>query len=274
MVDQAAMGNPVMEKYGDMPSRRLNFSGASNFRDLGGYETVDGRKVRWELLFRSDSLHRLSVSDLRYLSALTLDRIIDFRAEHEKKEQPDQLPMEMAGRVVEIPILDSSTKIWHDSREELVKNLKSIDPAQYMLKTNIELATRFSPEIRRFIGELISANGQPVLFHCAAGKDRTGFAAAILLRILGVPHEIVLQDYLLTNRYFLPRHQRGLVLLRLWKGRAAAAAVSGFMEARPEYLTAAFGAIYREFGSFEEYVFKSLDLTMHDTERLRDLYLE
>jgi protein-tyrosine phosphatase len=120
----------------------------------------------------------------------------------------------------------------------------------------------------------MSANGSPVLFHCAAGKDRTGFAAAIILRILGVPHEIVVEDYLLTNQYFLPTHQPGLTMLRLMKGGAASAAVRGFMEARPEYLAAAFSTIFREHGSFEEYIYKALDLTMHDTERLRALYLE
>ena len=274
MLDQLYFENSIMTQPSEARKRRLDFAGAKNFRDLGGYQTADGKTVRWNTLYRSDGLHKLTTSDLKFMSALALDRIIDFRADHERELEPDRLPIELKDRAVEIPILDSSTQIWHDSRDEFVKNLRKIDSAQYMIRTNMELATRFSAEMRQFVVELISANGKPLLFHCAAGKDRTGFAAAILLRMLGVPHEIVMEDYLLSNRYILPAHRPSLAVLNLLKGKAFTEAVKGFMEVRPEYLGAAFETIQREYGSFEDYVYKALDLTMHDTERLRALFLE
>lgn len=274
MFDQIYFEEVIVKQAPASRSRRLSFSGAKNFRDLGGYSTVDGRTVRWEVLYRSDGLHKLTASDLRQVSALTLDRVIDFRAEHEVEREPDRLPVELAGREIKIPILDSSTRVWHDSRDEFMKNLKNIDAADYLIQTNIELATIFTPQMKQFVGELMSANGKPVLYHCAAGKDRTGFASAILLRMLGVPHDVVMRDYLLTNQYFLPQYTRSLNLVRFLKGKAFAYSIHAFMEARPEYLEAAFDSIHRQYGSFEDYVYKALDLTRHDTEHLRAIYLE
>jgi protein-tyrosine phosphatase len=168
--------------------RRLPFSGAKNFRDLGGYQTLTGKSVRWGALYRADSLHNLTHRDLTRLSALDPEWIIDFRSPKEKEEWPDRLPVAMPARLVEIPIIDSSTQIYQQSsRDEILKNLKTIDPVDFLTETNMQLATRFTAEMRKFLDVLFSSNGRPILFHCTAGKDRTGFAAAIILRMLGVP---------------------------------------------------------------------------------------
>lgn len=274
MLEEIYLEKAQMDKSGVPKIRLLPFAGAKNFRDLGGYQTLDGRTIRWNVLYRSDTLHKLTETDLHHLSALMLDRIIDFRAPHERDQEPDRLPGNAEIRVIGIPILDSSTQVWHDSRDEFVKNLKNIDPVPYMIRTNVELATRFTPEFRLFLDELLSANGRPVLFHCAAGKDRTGFAAAILLRILGVPHDVMMQDYLLTNQHFMPAYKWNLTLAQLMRGKRFAAAIKGFMEANPAYLSAAFDAIDREHGSFESYVGNGLGLTEQESERLKNIYLE
>lgn len=254
-------------------SRCLNFSGARNFRDLGGYHTVDGKMTKWGMLYRSDALHRLTDNDLRFLDALRLDRIIDFRAFHEKEREPDRIPSEMGILYIEIPIADASTRIWLASRREFVKKEKTLEPARYMIESNVELATRFTPEIRQFFHELLAAKSRPVLFHCAAGKDRTGFAAAVLLRVLGVSQQKVMEDYLLTNEYFLSPYQFGLAALRFFKGKSFANGVKGFMEARPEYLEAAFHAIDQEHGSFDTYVRNGLGLSESDVRHLHQIYL-
>jgi protein-tyrosine phosphatase len=274
MLDQISIEEVWVRQDIETKNRHLPFSGPKNFRDLGGYQSSDGYSLRWNLLYRSDSLHRLTQDDQRYLSALLLDRIIDFRAEYEKNEEPDCLPKNTDIRVVEIPILDASTRIWYESRREFLKNLKKIDPDQYLVQTNIELAGRFTPEMSQFMRELLSSDGRPILFHCAAGKDRTGFAAAILLRILGVSQEIVLEDYLLTNQYYLPAFRWSIKFAQLVKGKQFAAVVQGFMQAKPNYLGAAFETIDREYGSFENYVHDGLKLSKKDVEQLKLFYLE
>ena len=274
MFDQIYVEEVIMKQNSEPRDRLLSFSGAKNFRDLGGYQTADEKTVRWNVLYRSDNLHKLSASDLRRLSGLNLNRVIDFRSEQEVQQEPDRLPAELNDRLLKIPILDSTTKATQESRSEFIKNLKNANPTQYMLQTYTELATKFTPQFKQFVGEVLSANGKPVVFHCAAGKDRTGFAAAILLRMLGVPQETVTQDYLLTNQYLMTGYAKSLFLLRLIKGKAFAATVGRFMEARSEYLVSAFDTVNRQYGSFDDYVFKALDLTKHDTERLKTLYLE
>ncbi len=269
----------VLEKVGDekvAPAklRCLPFRGAKNFRDLGGYATADGHTVRWNVLYRSDALHKLTEADLHQLSVLELDRLIDFRAAHEVEHEPDRLPLASTVRAVAIPILDSSTKYFYDARDDLAKHLRNIDAQAYMVQINVELATRFTPEFKLFLHDVLAANGRPLLFHCAAGKDRTGFAAAILLRILGVPQSTVMEDYLLTNAYFLRSLRWSLILARLLKGKKFADVLQGFMEARTEYLIAAFDELEREHGSFENYVRNGLGLTEQDIERLKNIYLE
>jgi len=275
MINQMDFELKIGSQFLDKKKRRLDFTGTKNFRDLGGYRTVDGKTVIWGILYRSDQLQKLTNTDLNYLTALALDRIIDFRAEHEKEEAPDRIPANLDIRIVELPILDSSTEIWRDTHDQLIKdNLKSINSVKFMIETNIELATRLTPQMMQFVHELFSANGRPVLFHCAAGKDRTGFAAAILLRILGVPLDVVMEDYLLSNQYYLSAHSWSLFLIRLMKGKRFSNVVKGFLEVRPAYLCAAFEAIDREFGSFEKYIRNGLGLTEQDIKHLRNLYLE
>ena len=254
--------------------RRLSFSGAKNFRDLGGYQTSNGRTLRWGLLYRSDSLHKLTGADLRSLSALCLDRIIDFRSTYEKVRDPDRLPEELQSRLVHIPILDSSTGLFQNSRQEFARILSTVDAYQFMINTNVDLATRFTPEMRQFIDLLLSSDGRAVLFHCAAGKDRTGFAAAILLRLLSVPQEVMMEDYLLTNQYFLSAYRWALGVMKFVRGKRFAATVRAFMIAQPAYLGAAFTAIEETYGSFDHYVRDGLRLTGTDVAHLQSLYLE
>ena len=253
--------------------RLLPLRGAKNFRDLGGYETVDGRKVRWNVLYRSDGLHKLTDNDLKYISGLNLVRIIDFRAPHETDKEPDRLPEDVSVRVLKLPMEDASTMVWHEARDEMVKNMKTLDPTFYMKQTNIELATKFTPEYRLFFRELMASNGQPILFHCAAGKDRTGFAAACILRILGVPLETVMQDYLLTNQYFLDAYRWEMLLASVLRGRKFADGIRGFMRADKLYLSSAFEALESEHGSFENYVRDGLLLGAQDVAKLKQYYL-
>jgi len=251
-------------------NRRIAFSGARNFRDLGGYVTLDGSTVKWGVLYRSDNLAKMTNQDLEYFSALGLYRLIDFRADYEKAEEPDHLPANPGFEVVELPIFDSNSKLGPGLRQRIMAgNLDGVDPDALLMDGNAQFATEFTPQFRAFAQEVWAAQGKPVLFHCTAGKDRTGFAAAILLRILGVPQQIVLQDYLLSQAYILDAYSKNIMVLRLTKGEKIARLVEKLFGVNAAYLQAAFDTIDARYGSFAAYVSDGLGLSAADVAVLR-----
>jgi protein-tyrosine phosphatase len=256
---------------------RIPFDGLGNLRDLGGYATADGRTVRWGALYRSDHLGALSARDLRNFRRLGLVTLVDFRSTAEKADAPDRLPRGHAINVVELPLFDddASSNLGAYLRARLERGeLDDIDPAALLTDANERMVTAFTPSYRTFIGELLAARGAPVLFHCTAGKDRTGFAAAIVLRLLGVPEEHVVADYLRSKQYSLAARRRELVLLRLLKGPRLTGLVRALLGVEAAYLQAAFAAIDREYGSFAAYARDGLGLDSGAIERLRSYLLE
>lgn len=256
---------------------RIPFDGPGNLRDLGGYATADGRTVRWGVLYRSDHLGALSARDLRNLRRLGLVTLVDFRSSAEKADAPNRLPRGHAIKVVELPLFDdeASGNLGAELRERMKRGeLDGLDPAALLIDANERLVTAFTPSYRTFIGELLAARGAPVLFHCTAGKDRTGFAAAIVLRLLGVPEEAVVADYLRSKQYSLAARRRDLLVLRLLKGPRLTALVRALLGVEAAYLQAAFAAIDREYGSFAAYTRDGLGLDTAAVEQLRSYLLE
>lgn len=256
-------------------ARRIVMAGAGNLRDLGGYQSSDGRTVRWGVLYRSDSLHRLTRRDLATFARMGLRTLIDFRSEAERTTRPNRLPADHGIRVVEIPIFDEHNNFMVELRERYERrDLAGIDPVAVLSAAYEEFVANFTPAYRRYIGELLAAKGAPLLFHCTAGKDRTGFAAAITLRLLGVPEETILADYLLSTERSLASNRHALTLVRLTRGRAVADLMRGLLSVEAAYLHAAFAAIDRDYGSFAAYVREGLGLSDDDLVRLRSYLLE
>lgn len=259
------------------PGRRIPSDGPGNLRDLGGYTAADGRGVRWGVLYRSDHLGKLSSRDLRQLRRLGLVTIVDFRRAAEKAESPNRLPRAHGIRVVELPVFDdeASTAQGRELWARISKgDLAGVDAAALLVEANERIVTEFTPVYRQFIGEVLAARGAPLLFHCTAGKDRTGFAAAIILRLLGVPEAVIVADYLRSNGYSLATRRGELLLLRLLKGPKVTALVRTMLGVEAAYLQAAFAAIDRTYGSFEAYVRDGLGLGEGEIARLRDALLE
>jgi protein-tyrosine phosphatase len=256
--------------------RALNFEGISNFRDLGGYQTQDGRSTRWGVMYRSGNLATASRADVAALSKLGLAVLIDFRSEPEKEEEPDQLPEPPGFSIVNIPTLDGGDKsIAQDITERLENgDFSDFDPDAFMLDANRQFAGVYQPQYQQFMQTVLNAGGAPVLWHCTAGKDRAGFAAAILLRILGVPQEQVLDDYELSKTYALADQRNKLFLLRLFKGDEAADKVERLMGVEKPWLEAAFAEIDAQHGDFDTYVREGLGLSTADISRLQSTLLE
>ena len=254
--------------------RLLNFEGIANFRDLGGYPAADGRQVRWGVLYRSGTLAHSSDTDLEGLERLRLTTLIDFRSAVEKAAEPDRLPDPPGLRVVDIPTLDDGNKVVGEIMARIeTGDFEGLDPDRMMLEANRQFASTFTPQYRSFARTVLAARGEPVLWHCSAGKDRAGFAAAVLLRILGVPQDIVMQDYMASRRHALEARETQLLLLRLFKGREAAANVAVLMGVEEAWLEAAFAEIDATWGSFDNYVRAGLGLSDAEVAQLRDALL-
>jgi protein-tyrosine phosphatase len=256
--------------------RLLNFEGIANFRDLGGYANEQGQQVKWGVLYRSGTFAHSSRADLQGLQQLQLATLIDFRSGGEKEEEPNQLPQPASFTVVEIPTLDEGNKALVGEVMERVEsgNFDGFDPDHFMLTANRQFATEFTPQFRQFIHTVLDAGGKPVAWHCSAGKDRTGFASAILLRVLGVPQETVMRDYMESKQHALEARKNQLLLLRVFKGEEAADKLAMMMGVEEAWLRAAFEEIDARWGSFDNYVSEGLQLTDRDIAKLRNQLLE
>lgn len=256
--------------------RLLNFEGIANFRDLGGYATADGKQVRWGKLYRSGTFAQASRADLQNLPKLGLQTFIDFRSSAEQEEEANRLPEPPGFQVVNIPILDDGNKALVGEVMQRIESgdFDDFDPSQAMLQANRQFASDFTPQISEFVHTVLAADGNPVVWHCSAGKDRTGFAAAVLLRILGVPQQTVMQDYMASLEPALASRQNQIRMLRLFKGEQVAEKLQVMMGVEEAWLEAAFEQVDATWGSFDNYLHEGLQLSDKDIARLRDTLLQ
>jgi len=255
-------------------TRDLPFKGTSNFRDLGGYLTAEGRSVKWGALYRAGHLAKLRNGDLRLFETLDIHTLVDFRSRMERERNPDRLPAGHHIHVLTLPVLDKGNAMIHEvSRRMRDNNFDGYDPDLKMAEAYRQFVTDFSGAYRQFVHAVLAASGAPVLWHCTVGKDRAGFAAALILRLLGVPHAVVVQDYLLSARYLRPRP--GLLwLLRLTRGPRAARIVKTLVQVKERWLQGAFDAIDERWGSLDAYAEQALQLSPAQIAHLSQVLLD
>jgi protein-tyrosine phosphatase len=242
------------------PDRVLPLQGATNFRDLGGYRGHDGRIVRWRRLFRSDHLGGLTDADKAALVAMGLAQAFDFRGESERAAASYDLPgLAQHSLAIEPTVVQSL---------QTLLDLGQVPTAPQVAELMQDLYRAFvSDQSHRFaelFDHLLRADA-PLVFHCTAGKDRTGFAAAMILLALGVPRPVVVQDYLLTNDVFRhpPPPQSAIppeALAVLWR-------------VQPGFLDAALQAVEADHGGVDRYLGQRLGLGPAALGLLRARYL-
>ena len=250
--------------------RALPFRRVANFRDLGGYPGADGKRVKWGLLYRSGHFANATQSDLKKLQALNIDTMIDFRSAIEKEEEPDRLPASGSIKTLALPMLDVVNEAMSKEVHAIVKskNYQDFDAFKKMTEMYRLIASEHAPEYQKFIQTILAAGGKPVLWHCTAGKDRTGFGAAILLRLLGVDDKLIIEDYLLSQQY-VEKRWRLIIMLLLTRGREPIKIVKKLMSVDESWMQAAFQAIDQQWGDFDHYVTEALSLTPADIAQLR-----
>jgi protein-tyrosine phosphatase len=243
------------------PDRLLPLQGASNFRDLGGYRGHGGRPLRWRRLFRSDHLARLTPDDRATLADLGVARAFDFRGVHERAAEPYGWPgLAQHSLAIEPTVAQRIGELAAGGHALSAERMRALMHELYR-----RLVTHEAARFAEWFGHLL-ADDRPLVFHCTAGKDRTGIAAALLLRALGVADSEVEADYLLTNVYYrAPPVEAGVVPVE---------ALQVLWSVQPGFLHTAFAIIDEEHGGIERYLAEKLALDDAARERLSALYLE
>jgi protein-tyrosine phosphatase len=242
--------------------RRVPLEGAVNFRDLGGYPTTDNRRVRWRLLYRSDSLAELTDLDLEAVSALGLRTLCDLRDTEERSVKPNRRPPGELG-VHDIGFTPyGAATLYSGVRRMTVQEIEGRVREVYR-----RFVTDHTQPFARLLDILTQPEALPAIMHCTSGRDRTGFAALVVLEALGVPRETIATDYMLSAEF-----RRDL---RFQIGNDVAhAQVAALTEPSPSYLDAAYEAIDETWGSVDAFLAQGLGLTDDRRARLQELLLE
>ena len=261
------------------PGQSIAIAALPNLRDLGGWPTRDGRKVRLGLLYRSTELNQLGGADMAAFAALGIRTVYDLRTKAERTAQPDRLPPG-AGYVV-LDVLKDAV----DAVPAQLLNVRSDPKAAEEMLGGGRAGPLFESGYRaivslpsacagyqRLFSDLTQKEHRPALFHCTTGKDRTGWAAAALLMLLGVPDALVMREYLLTNDELLPAERPLLDHFRALGGDPDL--LRPVVGVAPEYLAAALDEMRRRFGTVEGYFAEGLKIDEGAQQALRAAFTE
>lgn len=261
LVETAAIGNVYVAE------RFLPLEGAKNFRDLGGYRTRSGRHVRWNVIFRSAALNRLTAKDGSYLQTqVGIHTVCDFRDASERSTSPNVTDwMTTTTKTTLLSIETNSGKL-----------LSSTAMAAGLGDFYVDLVdTRATDIIKPFLMQLLDKKNLPLVYHCTAGKDRTGVASAILLGLLGVPDATIVADFSLTNvatptlMAEMEKNPKYAPLLKANRG-----AMMKLLVADPAWMEQTLVHINKKYNGIEAYVRQVVGLTSGEINQLRASLLQ
>ena len=240
-----------------LAERHLPMAGGYNFRDLGGFRTKDGKYTKWGKIFRSDDLNHLTEDDLLYLASIPLVSIVDFRTQDEIKVAPDKNPSSLKNNY-SLTISPGNVLAF----EELVKKSES-EMKEIMMQLNESLITDSASvaSYKKFFMLLQSDEELPLMFHCSAGKDRTGMAAALILYALGVDESTILEDYMTSNDYLGDKYA---------PLKESNPNITPLLEVDRKYLEAGLAKIKTDYGSIDSFL---TDVLAVDIARMKQKYL-
>ena len=245
----------------DLSQRHIALTGASNFRDLGGYAGHMGRPVKWRKIFRSDHLANLSPEDLYQVQSLGVKRSFDFRGVQESQAQSYDWPDLKRHNLSIEPTVVQRLQAQHLTGKPLTA-ADALDAMQTTYRDFVRVDSRRFAELF----ENLLDHADPLLFHCTAGKDRTGLAAALVLYALDVSESDIWRDYLLTNQLY-KRNSTGVTNL-------APDVLKIVWEVQESFLQASLEQIQISHGNVQNYLSNELGITPAAKLRLQSLYLD
>jgi len=259
-------------------NRRIPLDGASNFRDFGGYAASGGR-VRHGLLFRSDRLSRLTEADLRVLQPLGLRLIIDLRRSSERAQAPTAWYGSDAPRQWHVPLFEDDgapTSLIQLAADPQSRTAQATAELMRTVYRRLICEPRPQAHFAQILQHLCDEQTPPVVVHCSGGKDRTGVLAALVHSALGVHKDDILEDYMLTAKYYDASHllrERADQILDTHGATMSDEALAPVFTVQPSYIEAAFEAADTQFGSVSAYL-EHLGMDAIAREQLRQLYVE
>jgi len=261
-------------------SRWLPLQGGKNFRDLGGYKTTSGQQVRWGKLFRSGEMSELTDDDYLALTKLNIAAVVDFRTQAERTTKPTH----WKGPEPKIITGKDGVKV---SKFAEMLHQTGIDAAkveQFMQETYPGILAGHREHYAALFDEMAAGDGA-VVFHCTAGKDRTGIASALVLTALGVDRDTVIDDFMLSETYYNSQAGNQQMKEALKKSgeidpmrqiyaSLPAETLAPLKGVRRSYMTATFDTMEAQSGSALAYIQQELDVTDEELAKIRQLYLE
>lgn len=236
-----------------LAEKHLPMSGGFNFRDMGGIKNKDGRFVKWGKVFRADDLSLLTGEDLLYLAAIPIATVVDFRSKSEIEEAPDRLPNTVNKHLLLSIDPGSLNTSGLAGMKEMVEK-EGADEVMKKMNRSFSTDSTYIAQYRQFFDALQNDSDIPLLFHCTAGKDRTGMGAALFLLSLGVDEDIVFQDYMLSNIYLEPKY--GAM-------KAKYPEMGAMFTVKKEFLRAGLDEIIKNYGSVENYLKNMLNVDLN-----------
>lgn len=257
----------------DYSAKHIPLQKQPNFRDLGGFQTADGRLVKPGLIYRSGELSKLSDEDLDRLQALNIKTVVDLRSPLEVEMfGEDRLPA--GAKLLALRIEPGN---WGSALFDVVKTGDTSQiPDNVLVHTSRSIIRDATDQIAALFEALCDPSNLPLVFHCSAGKDRTGIAAAVILMALGVSEDLAKMDYLKSNDYLSADNKQQLAgIRRMIAARLdidpAAVDMSNFKQLfyqEPAYFEAALDEINQQYGSFANYLKEGLGV---DETRIKEL---
>jgi protein-tyrosine phosphatase len=241
-----------------LADRSLHLASAPNFRDAGGYRTADGAWVKMGVVYRSGDISKLSAADLAELHRLGIHTVFDLRTDAEIKAAPDKVPA--GAKDIQENILGAAGTSGFAPTTPAAATQEMIEAEQVMVEGSSAKAGYHNV----FTG-IADSKDLAVVYHCTAGKDRTGWASAVLLTALGVPQATVEADYLASNTYNAAFNAAELASLPA----AYRAIYQPLLAVTPAYLASGFNTVKSQYGSFADYLDKGLGLNARTLAELR-----
>ena len=248
-------------------SREIDVPGVKNFRDLGGLAARGGHTVRRGLVFRSAKFDKILPEGEAVLDGLGIRTLVDFRSPGEQRRNPTHYTRERLRRI-HLPVFADTPEGYFE--EKLTKGLSPQGALALMEAANRSFARERCAAFRDFFALFDNPENFPLVFHCTGGKDRTGFAAAMLHSILGVSDDDIRADFLLSRKNTIPTNERSVHrLLEIIPPETLEVLMTVF----PQFLDAAFDEIENAWGSRECFLCEALGITQDRAEKIRKLLL-